>query len=463
MNPLIFNEDRFKIMKVIRNADQVRIGCLGNQKILINKNYRQLVYTTFVQADEGYLLYNNLTDELLFLTHQEKEILDRFDLSTEVCKNLIEKWYYVPDDHVDYKLADQLDSFLSVFYATRTDNSIDSYTIFPTTDCNARCFYCYEKGIKKIHMSDNVASDTADFIIKRSNGKEVKLHWFGGEPLYNSRAIDIICEKLKEANVVFKSSMISNGYLFDDDCILKAKELWNLQKVQITLDGTEEIYNKIKAFIYNDGSAFKRVISNIEKLLKADIFVTIRMNMDSHNYENLFELVTFLCDKFGDYKNLRMYSQTLFDESSQKHMERTDDERDFVFEKNKIINSYIKKFNNSKRRSLDGYLKKCQCMADNDNATTINPLGGLGKCEHFPEKYLWGSIYSEEINAENINIFKKRVPLVGKCYTCPVRPGCLQLENCPNGRKCNETLQKGHFANVKNRIITTYNLWKSEQ
>lgn len=451
-------------MKIVRAANQARLGALGSQKILDDKKYRPLIYTTSVDLDEGGLLYNNLTDELLFLTREEKKSIDNFNLEDKICKKLIEKWYYVPQENIDYKLGDQVNNLMKLLFINSQNNKkITSYTIFPTTDCNARCFYCYENGIRKIHMSDKVAMDTADYIIEHSDGEEIKIRWFGGEPLYNIRAINIICNKLKSANVKFKSSMISNGYLFDDIIIKKAKDSWNLKHVQITLDGTGEKYNKIKAFIYSDVNAFERVIYNIEQLLKSDISVTIRMNMDNHNYENLFELVAFLCEKFRDYKNLKMYSQTLFDESTQKHMERSDVERNILFEKNHILNEYIVAHNFGLVRTLNGYLKFTQCMADDDSATTINPEGGLGKCEHFAFEYLYGSIYNEDVNVENFEKFKKYVPLEENCYDCPVRPACVQLVACPNGKSCNEMFKKGHLANVRSRMINTYNLWKKEQ
>jgi sulfatase maturation enzyme AslB (radical SAM superfamily) len=40
--------------------------------------------------------------------------------------------------------------------------------------------------------------------------------------------------------------MISNGILFNEKNIVKARELWHLKNVQITLDGTESSYEQIK-------------------------------------------------------------------------------------------------------------------------------------------------------------------------------------------------------------------------
>ncbi|MEI3172875.1 MAG: radical SAM protein [Lachnospiraceae bacterium] len=131
---------------------------------------------------------------------------------------------------------------------------ITSYTIFTTTDCNARCFYCYEMGRSRIPMSDETAHKAAAYIAAHCGGEKVHLHWFGGEPLFNKQVIDIICTDLAEKGIVYESMIISNGYLFDGATVEQAVSHWKLKNVQITLDGTEEIYNRSKAFIYKDGT-----------------------------------------------------------------------------------------------------------------------------------------------------------------------------------------------------------------
>ena len=108
--------------------------------------------------------------------------------------------------------------------------------------------------------------------------------------------------------------MISNGYLFDDNLIKTAKEDWNLQNVQITLDGTEEIYNKTKNYIYkNDENPFKRVINNIHKLAYNKISVSIRMNCDKHNFEDLIKLVHYLHEEFKGNDLVSMYVWPIFE------------------------------------------------------------------------------------------------------------------------------------------------------
>ena len=95
-------------------------------------------------------------------------------------------------------------------------------------------------------MNEDTAEAVAKFIIKSYNGKKVSIQWFGGEPLCNISAIDKICTYLTEHKISYKSTMTTNGYLFDNEVVKKSVDVWNLQSVQITLDGLAETYNKVK-------------------------------------------------------------------------------------------------------------------------------------------------------------------------------------------------------------------------
>ena len=72
----------------------------------------------------------------------------------------------------------------------------------------------------------------------------------------------------------------------------------------MTLDGTEDVYNQTKAFVCKENSPYQRVMSNIKNLLEADISVTIRLNMDAENVDNLKELTHELGEYFRNNSNL---------------------------------------------------------------------------------------------------------------------------------------------------------------
>lgn len=171
-------------------------------------------------------------------------------------------------------------------------------TILTTSDCNARCYYCYEKGIKKQPMTLETAQQVYNYIITNRNGKNVCLHWFGGEPLYNAEIIDYICERLKEDGIKYTSYMITNGFLIGENKS-KIRGLWNLKRLQITIDAIGDEYNKIKNYIYKGVDAFETVINNIEWLLNNDICVAVRINYDPNKIEIAKDTLKYLHEKFG--------------------------------------------------------------------------------------------------------------------------------------------------------------------
>lgn len=444
-------------MKIIRAAKKAEANCIGKQKISQKAEYRSFTYTMHKQTNDGLLIYNNLTNELILLDESEQRAIADKNINSHVFRELIEKWYFVPNENNDVELCNQVNSLMRIlFEANSINKSITQYTILTTTDCNARCFYCYEAGRKKIYMSDKTAEDVAEFIKKSSNGESVTFRWFGGEPLYNSAVIDIICSKLKGWGIEYQSSMVTNGYLFDEDTVKKAKENWNLRQVQITLDGTEEVYNRCKAFIYKEDSPYKRVINNIKLLLDADINVKIRMNADEHNLTDLYDLVKILEEKFGGYKNFALYSHLIF-EGTGNNRERSDQKKKEIFEKHNDFLQYIISKGLAAKATLHNYLRYQQCMADNPSATVILPDGKLGRCEHFSDNEFSGSIYSEDKDYDVINRFKKMRKLEGKCDTCPVRPSCVRLEMCPDlPKECTDYVQEYYIKNALSRMEYEY-------
>ena len=255
-------------MQIIYNTVKPFDQLLKKQKVVKGEVYRPMYYVVEQPVDEGLLLYHTMTKALLLLTPEEA---DAYKTHPEEMTDLIGLWFLVPQSHDDRLLCRQIRDVARML--EKKSDAITSYTIFTTTDCNARCFYCYEMGRPRVPMSKETAEKTANYIISHCQGKKVTLNWFGGEPLFNKPVISLICQRLREANVDYYSTMVTNGFLFDDDTIKEAKDFWNLGWIQITLDGTEKIYNRSKAYIYKGVNAYERVINNIHKLQDASIEV----------------------------------------------------------------------------------------------------------------------------------------------------------------------------------------------
>lgn len=415
-----------------------------------HKNYdpnTQLCFTKHcltVPCEDGKLLYNTQTGALV--------LLEKNETVEELRNELIRLRFFVDSKFDELKFSRDLRTILTL--SMSGENLIKSYTIFTTTFCNARCFYCYENGIRRFSMSEKTAIDTADFIIKSCKGNKVSLHWFGGEPLLNHRAISIICKKLNDNGIPYKSKIITNGYLFDDSLTDEAKNLWHLKNAHITLDGTKEVYQNTKAYINGDKNAFERVNDNIDLLLSKGISVSVRLNLNRENYEDILMLCDYLGNRFGKKNGISVVPVLLRQyENDVKQFES----EDLSLKCYSSVQEKLEKIGLLKVSQLESKYRCTSCMADSDTCIVVYPDGKLGKCEHFDEKEIIGSIYENKFDYDKISMWKKIKEDVPLCADCPIYPQCNQLKKCPNTRgECTSAIRQQRINNLKKRILKTY-------
>jgi uncharacterized protein len=231
-------------------------------------------------------------------------------------------------------------------------------------------------------MTERTARDVVKFIDKHTwGGQDVFLGWFGGEPLYNQKVIDIITYGVLSTGRKVHGSMISNGYLMNKELAIKAVNEWHVSGIQITLDGTEEVYNKTKRYIYKDDpNPFMTVIRNIHFMLEAGMQVSIRLNCGIHNVDDLKNLIIFLSREFEERQSLTVYVHELFDLKNN----RSDDDIKIIFENMMEIEDLLSE--NNFRIDYGGApesIKTMHCMVDANDAVVISPGGELGLCEHY--------------------------------------------------------------------------------
>ncbi|MBP3213530.1 MAG: radical SAM protein [Bacteroidaceae bacterium] len=429
-------------MQVIIPTTSLVEQIVGRQKRTDGQRYRLMTYVVQQPIDDGVLLYNTLTCSLVLLTPDEAA-----DITAQ--QKLIDRWFLVPQEHDDQKLCRQVRQMATLLKPTA--KAITGYTILTTTGCNARCFYCYEKGTKPVTMTAETADKVVRHIVKHRGDEKVSLKWFGGEPLVNARVIDQICTELCEQGVPFRSKMISNGYLFDADMVQRAKDLWQLRSVQITLDGTEQTYNRVKAYVHQGVNAFERVLQNIAMLTAAGIRVFIRLNVDKHNIGEMNELVELLHQRFGTNEHLSIYSHELFGERT------PEDEVEIFAQQTQLAQQIAACGYKNHKRGLQKDIKLNHCMADNDGGVVIAPDGHLGKCEHYTDREFFGHIGSEERDETVIRKFKERPADIDACATCFYYPQCIRLTMCePEPTICTPGRQQYHLSEMRDTMKYEY-------
>ena len=438
-------------MKIIKYPNNEILSNLGNPPIFDTNEYRFMKYCINVNVDEGILIYNYLTRALVLLT--EEDINNLGDIKKY---DFMYKWYFLVSPDFDEQLI--VDTLRERFRIPQDDLYLDhpsTFTILSTTKCNARCFYCYENGLSnKRHMTLEVAEQVADYINKVAYN-HINLAWFGGEPLFNMKVIDKITNKLHSYNREFTSSMTTNGYLFNKDIIIKAKNTWNLRTVQITIDGPEQIYNQVKNYIDNPKvSPYQKVLNNIATLLNIGIQVNIRLNIDLYNKDDLRILVEELCNRFGNHPNLVIYQFPIFDDS--RTIDRTKEENIRLFKAIKEIDDYLDSKGFFTGKVPNSMLPSSLCKADDGNSVLIGVDGKLGTCEHYIHSNFWGHISNPD---------KKDFKELGKwreynkleiCNSCPLYAECIKPTYCKEMGKCDEFTKERLINQHKKGIIHLY-------
>lgn len=438
-------------MDVIRQANNDIISFLGgSQKRIKDKTYRLNKYCMEIKLEDGTLLYNGLTGGLVLIRP-----LEWINIYTtypcDYANHLLETYFLVPENFNEDELIEAFRAHKQKFIS---DNYLDvptHYTILTTSKCNARCFYCYENGVKhKKNMTLETAEKIAKYIIDR--GVDVTLDWFGGEPLVNYEVIDLIVSRLTSAGIKYHSTMISNGFLFTPELVQKAKYQWKLSSIQITLDGTEEVYNKSKNYIKPDvESPFKKVIQNIKLLTQYEIRVSVRLNADTYNIDNLTELVEELYKEFRGNRFFSMYSHEIFEINGYKRSEEDSKilyEKLLALDRNLISKGFLFPKTNMGIKAL-------HCKVDSESGIVITPDGSIGLCEHYiNDRFISHIDTPNDKNFEEIKSWRRYYSQDYEiCKNCVLRPGCLKVIDCPDAKVCDENEQKYHLEYFKTDLL----------
>lgn len=428
------------------------MAVLGEQPIWQNQEYELASHCLVINADNGKVILNELTKAIVFLQDDEIEDLTNIDKYLFLYKN----YFLVPKGFNSNKLVDNIRKISLPPVDDTYLNHPWEFTILTTTKCNARCFYCYEQHSKNKHdMTNQMALKIAKYIDDVAPNTELSLDWFGGEPLFNQKAIDLIVNYLLQKGRWFKSSITTNGYLLDEKLVSKACDVWNLKFAQITIDGTESVYNKAKNYIYKkDSSPYQRVMNNIENLINNNVTVAIRINLDNYNIENSKQLVQEIYERFGIRQNFIVYLYPIFNENDRQ---RSAEEEKDLYEGIKEVEDLIISLQLPYAGMPNDMIKVNHCMADCGTHVVISPDGDLGTCEHFIDTDFYGNISTPNIKDYNIlNGWREYEEPSELCNNCPIYADCTNPVKCFERHKCTEYVKEWNIRKASYQLMNFY-------
>lgn len=257
-------------------------------------------YNISVEHNGEHLMFNSRTIATAALDTPALDILEAVKQGAEVEETDLVKEMkragFLVDDFIDELQQLEMNYNLSKYQRAGL-----GLVIAPTMACNFACPYCYEgaqKGVMTEELQDKIIALVSDF---SKNCQYVSITWFGGEPLLAKKTICSMSEQLIEIcqreKVDYEAGMVTNGYLLDEETILKLKK-YQVTLIQITLDGLPETHNQKRKLRNNSGEpTFDRIVDNILLAKKHGIRTSIRINVDKETQGELEELLEMMIEK----------------------------------------------------------------------------------------------------------------------------------------------------------------------
>jgi uncharacterized protein len=352
----------------------------------------------------------------------------------------------------------------------------------PTNTCNMSCPYCYQgdksaKNLDSKYLSPENIEAVKEFVHRTITNphatpiKSVNVEWFGGEPLLQKGIIrdlsKYILNLVDEHKLGFFGHIITNGYLLDD----KTWELFEecrITDVQVTIDGNEEMHNKMRSLVSGKGS-YATILENVARMPKGKFNLTIRINGDREVFDHLPTL-------FDDFEKYGLWPQRQgeigfhwapkffnflgFNQEKNIYFTSYDYQKsreDFALLRLDKYNKWAERNDKKKRNLKIAYPEssKIYCnTVESPNSFSLDSSGYIHKC--------YNTVNNKAMRIQHISEFtvhdekfehytKLDKTAYPECKTCKVLP------------ICDETCNMRMVDNAENKICTAWKFFMNER
>lgn len=319
-------------------------------------------------------------------------------------------------------------------------------TIIPTLKCNFQCTYCYENGTGRINdMSVGTIDKIFEWIEKelldRNSIKKINFKLFGGEPLFvKDEILEYLFMKIQNLNIKYTTNIITNGFLLTDKkCEILSKG--NMEYLQITLDGPKEFHDS-KRPLKSGGSTFDVIINNFARALEKKVSkkYIIRINCCKSNINLIPQLLTYLAERFEQYKHNIVFSLGLLGKSYDDELNKEIDE-DYLEIEDGSLDKYVLLYKMIKDLGfphVDYYAISALCSNKVSDSIIIQADGNVIKCLRGVERK---EFYETTIDNMKILDREANINLYSQCFK----------ENCSFIPYCHLGCQYGYYIENKRK------------
>lgn len=359
------------------------------------------------------VIINENTGNWMALENQGAELYERYAGNLTFPNDEVKEFMHGIKKHLD-----------TIRYA---DSSEKGLSVLLTNMCNFECLHCYYSSSydkPKMLEYDEVYRD----FIKRCAEDGFKWICFsGGEPLLNKNLDKFVLNAIENG---FKVSVLTNGSLIDDGTAKFFAD--NHVSVQISLDGTGEIYETIRC-----GSKYSRTIEGLKKLRQNDVATDISFLPSKLTIPD-FENIVNVAKKYNVY-SIHMPFLEIYGRATKNyellHVREVDlikffeDIIDDYFD-NKLENVKIGFIENIKDQLLHPHIQN-SCKACRELVLGIDYNNKVYPCsELIMDEYCIGKVSDSLSEIRNTfrqmihNISTASVDNIRKCTECPFKVLC---------------------------------------
>lgn len=392
-------------------------------------------YNIFIPQKGFVIGYNSFTNKHIGLPRNVYNLLTQEDDLTVFMETYPKHF----DGLVEYGFI--IDDFVDELSLIRLRNKDEAFAsrnlylmIYPTQDCNLKCWYCYESHVKDSLMTPEVMERVYKLVENKLTSNEfdsLQLGFFGGEPLTNFENIAFPLAKTLKQMVEakgkkFHSFFVTNGSLITPEMIPLLKEI--NPYFQITIDGCKEKHNKVRIWKKDNGPTYDTIIDAI-KMITTQIYdskeysrpiVTLRINYDNQTLKHI-------TDVLDDINEIDRNSLTIHFERVWQTRHLVDDEQYDLF-RNVFKQFYMHGFH--LHHGCFG-IRNVSCPAETNSFIIVNYNGLLYRCNGrtLTPDTKEGELSDDGTITWDTNIKAKRLGLSTfenpKCLNCIMLPQCL--------------------------------------
>lgn len=237
---------------------------------------------------------NSIKSPLLFLVTLEKMLQEKgfLELELVVSKTNINLVDFLI--HSTYLISNG--NFETITF-TKQISQEKRIRLSLTENCNYRCFFCHEEGMDmNTTRGKKSEQEICNLLLELKQKKYNAITFTGGEPLIEKKALLNYLTFMKDNDYLPTVSIVTNGYLIDDDFINAVKQYPGKLKFNVSLHSTDpETYISIVNPKNLDNNAFSIVYDNLLKLKEHNInfklnFVLLKkMNTDISKIKHILD------------------------------------------------------------------------------------------------------------------------------------------------------------------------------